>query len=389
MLAGLLTGAAQAHDPPWAEGVHRDGDRWVVTTGRGLLLSEDGVAFRLLCAEALGLGPAEVPHARVVEGRVVVATSRGVLRDDGAGCGWTSAAELDGVTCTSLDDDAGVLVTSTSHAGFPNGVYRSEDGGVSWEPAGTGSTDHFITSLATAPGHPGRLAVAGFRLLGPTEATWVLGWSEDGGQTLRLWDLARGEHDHAVEALGFAGDGVAVAAVHTYASSQLPDPLYVTGDAGTSWERVAEVEGIEGFASVDGLAWIATPWRLLASADLRAWTERASLGAYGLDLLSGYPWAAGAHSSHGFALATSPDGGSTWVTALTFPEVTGPVTCPPDDPVTLQCAGDWEDWVSEVYVVPPAEPWLLDPAVSCGGAGGMWALLLVPCAGWRRRRTGG
>ncbi len=112
--------------------------------GGGLLITRDGgQSFRLACMSYV-TGKSTIdgllPNALYTSsGHLVVATFRGLFRDDGTGCSFARAQELGDAYVTGLTADPhqpDVLYAMTSSGGQQNAIYRSADQGATWSPFG-------------------------------------------------------------------------------------------------------------------------------------------------------------------------------------------------------------------------------------------------------------
>jgi hypothetical protein len=122
-------------------------------------------AFQRVCEEATG-GAALLTH-RLPDGRVVVATSNGMVESDDGGCSWRPVASVLAnleVSALVVAHDAPLTVyLSTSRAGAPNGVWKSVDGGATFQETALAGTIHPLIDLAVSD-DGSALAVSGFDL---------------------------------------------------------------------------------------------------------------------------------------------------------------------------------------------------------------------------------
>ncbi|HUS14567.1 MAG TPA: sialidase family protein, partial [Chloroflexia bacterium] len=170
--------------------------------------------------------------------QIYVATQDGlaVLRREGAG--WQAALQLAGVPVQCIVVDP--LDPARVYAGtWGRGLWRSEDAGATWEPAGPGITHSDVTAVAVSPverGGMGGIVWAG------TEPS-ALFRSDDSGRTWKestglqalpskpTWSFPPRPHTHHVRALAFSRQqpGLLFAAIEAGALVRSPD-------GGTTWE---------------------------------------------------------------------------------------------------------------------------------------------------------
>lgn len=156
---------------------------------------------------------------RSQEGRLLAGTELGIYISEDAAKSWTLARASD-KTVHNLEQsphDPKVFFAATQH----NGLWRSSDGGRSWQTVKGVPADKTLHNVVFDPRNPRRLAVCGW---GP--GVWV---SEDGGET---WTAAnQGLPDTRVWRVGADPDfpGRLYAAPHE-------KPLYVSDDFGRTWK---------------------------------------------------------------------------------------------------------------------------------------------------------
>ena len=133
---------------------------FVGTESVGVLRSTDGgVTWSPInegltdrCVNALALSP-----GFMVDGIALAATAGGLFRSEDGGDHWTLVGEVGSALCVAVpppptgpDFDIGlhrVAVAGTAHLG----VFRSPDGGQTWEPANAGLAARLLVTLAISP----------------------------------------------------------------------------------------------------------------------------------------------------------------------------------------------------------------------------------------------
>ncbi len=204
------------------------------------------------------------PHDNVLAGSL---NGRGVFRTEDKGATWEHIG-LDGLDIGALEIGSAGQIFATAGSGFPDVVYRSDDGGDVWTPASSGLDGGFIWRLnalengvvlaATNKGvyrstdvgdNWNRVALAdtsalsfantsqGAIYLGATTGIYR---STDAGQT---WDAVweTGE-DRAVLSLAIKSNGELFAGLQLFGTSN--GGVYRSVDTGVTWD-LAGLDGTE------------------------------------------------------------------------------------------------------------------------------------------------
>jgi photosystem II stability/assembly factor-like uncharacterized protein len=194
------------------EGVYlsADGGRRWKESNRGL---ED------LCVNAIAISP------RFAEdGTIVVGTNAGPFLSRDRGATWKAARGETGALLTLAAGPDGLLLAGAAQTG----VFRSEDGGASWEPSSEGLAAHLFVQLAVSP------RFAADRTLYSVSLDDGLTRSRDAGES---WErIGTGLEEREVTGLtlspGFGADGTMFAATD--------QGLHRSTDAGATWQQIAD-----------------------------------------------------------------------------------------------------------------------------------------------------
>ena len=206
---------------------------WIGTRLDGIWRSVDGGATWEAAGQGLGGPPAPTVRALVAtpDGRLVAGTHAGVFLLPAPGAAWQQPAQplpADAVVLTLALDAAepdAVFYAGTSD----QGVWRSDDGGQTWQPAnGAGLPDNTYASfLASAGQNDG----ASTLLLGTNQSAFR---SNDRGATWQAMTVAGQPWPAGCDAITSAGGVV-------YAGTR-GQGIYTSFDAGQTWQSGAAVE---------------------------------------------------------------------------------------------------------------------------------------------------
>lgn len=161
-----------------------------------------GDAWQRVCEEAIG--PVAFFSRRQGNGDILVGALDGLMvtRDQGCSYQLVSGA-LDGLAPSALVEAGGRLFATTGQFGAQNGVFVSDDGAASWDPATTPQSELLLFRLIASPDGT-HLMATGSRS-GASTAPVVL-VSTDGGDSFA--DASAGYSAYVIAtALGFLEDG--------------------------------------------------------------------------------------------------------------------------------------------------------------------------------------
>lgn len=377
-----VTTLARAHDPPVCFDVRwrantRDprvpaaggsDDQAVCMSNRGLaFLDPTTKTWRIACAKALGIPSTEAPDLFYApDGRLLVATSSGLLSNADGGCTWTTVPEFAGDNTSALAQDsmnaAHFVLTTGGRVEKPDGVYESMDGGNRWTELSTIAHGEFYEDLLIAPSTPQRLYAAATAIDAPnsTLARFVAR-SDDGGTTWTRIDHELGPNEAGLRALAVnPSDPDTVLFLALASDRTLPDRLRLSTDAGETFSDVLSAAQITS-ASFEANGTIAWATALSGAGETGLW--RSSDAARTFAPIAG-PYYMGCAFERGGGLYAcgrwnedsafggigwSGDGGATFQALMLFEEICDPVVCAPGSETATACADLWRDWQYEVH----------------------------------------
>jgi MYXO-CTERM domain-containing protein len=362
-----------------------DTDRWVVRSTRGLMVTTDGGhTWHWMClevAEASTFGQEDPAFAMMGDGALVATTGlQGVVRSDPTWCAWTEAVLSDEMRYFVIDQARhptlpnSTFVVTSSGGSTVNGVYRSDDGGHTWEATSDGGIDAILfESIAVAPSDPEVLYLTAIRPgSSPPEAFVYV--STNGGAD---WaepptgiELLDGEVRPVVAGVDPTDpERVFVRILHNdFVSEPPPERLLLSEDGGVSFTPVHSSPHLRSFAiSPDGT----TVW---VGDDQGGGLWRSTNGGHDYELIGsrqvhclewhdGLLWMCTNNSREGFAVATSDDLGDSFTPVFAFDNLQGLFPCPDDTLIETCDAFIICDALPELGLDPDA----LVPQAGCSG----------------------
>lgn len=361
-LGSLAPRAALAHAPPQVvDVVLREDAGPVFVSNRGLILadSDDG-PFRLLCTEATKTNTSEKPDVLALPGgRLILATSRGLIRSSDGGCSFESVDPLGDllVPAAAADpEDASHFYVAAFDASR-GGLFETTDGGESFTPLQPPGDSDFIATVLIAPSQPSRLYLDG-QLIGDGTINPYVAVSDDGGASFERFELALLPTEAGFELLAVSptDPDVLVGRAADADTVALQDRLLVSQDRGQTWTSPLTVHAMtDARFSEDG----STLWATGVDGAYRSDDDLGSFeqlpGATRISLAlehQGELWLCGHYDGvrDGVA-AVGADGAIRPVMAFT--DVTEPAACDPAAPSAIACANLWRDWQRELLGVQP------------------------------------
>ena len=340
-----------------------DPSHMVLRATFGLLVTRNGGAdWDWLCEAGMGYQDIEPPLTVLAGGTILLGLPNGVGRSDPSGCDFASAS---GLTASVVDvsrvvarpgEAVALSVTETTSQ-----VWRTTDGGQSFEKLGIELRDFVATTLDVAPGDPKRLYVSGVGTDGP-----LLLRSDDRGETFEATELPKTDTARRpfIALVGPDDDTVFVRL------DGLPGYLLASRDAGATFEQVLELRvPIQGFSlSPDRQSVLATnSFDGSYRADLETLEfERISCrGPSCLLWTSQGLFGCGSNLTDGYVLGSSGDHGATFERVVDLSCVRGPLACDEDSSTGSTCESVWpavQMQLGAETCSPPATP----APLSCG-----------------------
>lgn len=396
-----------------------DANTLYVRSTFGLLVShDDGCTFRWICEQNVGYGGTFDPKYLVAtDGTIFATTFLGLRVSRDGGCTFTTATaeqvagtpgRIAEIWVNAIDlGPAGEVWVGTADSGTTNAVYRSMDGGRTFEARGSMSPMILWKSIRVAPSDGMRVYAAGFEIAGSpighfyrstdAGATWVpsplTGVMFGTSPVLEVVGVDRTDADivYLVSAESNAnGDG---------------DRLYRSGDGGATLSEVlATTAPIVDLIVRDTTVMVATKTGVYRSTD-RGLTFPAPTTPLAFQCLGqredGRLYACGANWMPDYkAIGRSTDGAS-WDKVFRFVELEGPVQCPAGTPQADTCSAMWPALQQQFGTTgptcgltpdAPAADATQAPSGGCcdsrrDGSGAIWISILVAMSLCQRRRA--
>lgn len=312
----------------------------------GAVISRDhGQTWRWICPEGMGIGAWRPErYFWLTGGSIVAATGSALVRSTDNGCTWTSHPYFKDTWVTNVDvhpTDERIMYATTGRPTVANGIFRSDDGGETWRPITTLTTDVRYTAIRIAASDPQRLYASGQDLSGAL----FLSRSDDGGQTWTrlpqpLTQFQR-PYDLILLLVSEASPDVLWARVSAQGFSYL---LKSTDGGATLTSQMETVDVIVGAeASADGnTVWVSTPVHMYRGKGAEPFAELPLPNGNACALRVGSTlYGCGSSWVHDWALASSRDEGTTWEPIFGLTGIQGSHVCPTGTPVEEFCPSRW------------------------------------------------
>ena len=316
----------------------------VLRSNFGLLVTHDrGESWDLVCEAGLGYQNVEPAIALLNDGTTIVALPNGIAHGS-TECAFGPASGIaDYVADVARVPGAqgqAVAVSVELDAGVSQ-VWRSIDGGQSWDTWGSALNGLNATTLDVAGDPQGTLYVSGVSQADTVSG--VLARSSDGGQSWMRWTVPGANKLSAPYIAALAADDADTLYVRMSGS---PGKLLVSHDGGANLSAVLDFSGpLDGFAlSPDGRFALASGradgvWRARTS-DLAF--ERVSCTKLRcLSWTSAGLFACADEFQAGFLVGESVDEGLSFEPRLHMSCVRGPLACSSDSSVARACDAGW------------------------------------------------
>ncbi len=347
----------------------------------GMLISRDGGAtWRWICLDVYRADLEEDPSVVLFDdGSIGASMLVGLAHGTDGGCTWGfPSSDLDGVVVADLKanpSDAASAFAVTSSGTTSNRVYRTDDDGQTWTPTSDPIDPILFETMAVAPSDASRIYLTGAY---PSDATHprrpFVYRSEDGGATWQPFAFMLANATANVYLLGVDPQDPDRLFVKEWSDSA-PGRVLRSGDGGQTFTEVLSMlPDTQGFAwSPDGeTVWVSSVqngglWRS-TDGGMTFEEERDDVNLACLTLHAGALWACGNNFSDGFAVGRSMDGGSTFEPMLVLDQVAGLIDCPASSDTATTCEPALADLVSDLHL----DAGILEtpPASTGGGTGG-------------------
>jgi hypothetical protein len=355
---------------PLTNGVHfQPGDdrALYVSSTFGLLVSrDDGCSFRWICEDNLGYGGTFDPKYRIAaDGTIFATTFTGLRVSRDGGCTFTTATadqpigdpgRIAGTWIDAIDiGPSGEVWVATADGARANDIYRSTDGGATFEPRGMRSPSIWWKSLAIAPSRGQRVYATGYQVAGalpdggqlPPTGHFVL--SDDGGahwleSPLTSVRFGVTPLPYVVGVLPTNPDVVFMSSAG--ANPPSGDRLYRSTDGGMTWTEVLATSGPVRDVSIasSGVVIVATLGAAFRSTDagvgFEPLVDAPQLACVG-QRRNGEIYGCAANWQPDFKAVGRSLDGRTWDKLFRFVELAGPVECPVGTPQRDSCASQW------------------------------------------------
>ncbi|HTU62563.1 MAG TPA: hypothetical protein VMF89_29080, partial [Polyangiales bacterium] len=346
--AGLLLTAAamwtcaataHAHAGPQVRGIYLGQTSNMLLSNRGLLFgAPGGHDWSLLCNEALGISTSEVPRVVVLpDARIMAASSAGVIQTTDGGCHWEGVGDFEKVHAPSLTQDPNNpqrLYLSTFAPGL-SAVHVSEDGGLTWERLVAADDSEYLGSIRVAPNQPEKLYLRAL-IIGTSSFSYATWRSNDAGKS---WEhspvtLTETENDLQLLAVSPSDPQLLVAKAEAAMPMRDAERLLVSHDAGKTFDSPISLHVINAVAfSADGATIsVGSDDGLFVSSDAGASFERVGAAAYidslyldDAELMVGGFFHGIEAGMHGVGI--SSDGGATMTPWMLLNQVVHPLAC--------------------------------------------------------------
>lgn len=319
-------------------------DFFVGATFGAVISRDSGRTWRWICPAAMGYGgwnPGEYLWREA--GDLLAATGSALLRSADGGCSWSTHPAFKDTWVAALaahPTDDRILYIATGKPTVPNGVYRSQDGGETWEPTSLLRAGLTLNAVRVSPADPRRVYASG-----EGGGRLLLLRSDDAGATWQESPHTLPELLRPYDLVLTAVDPASADGLWARVSAQGYTHLMRSDDGGRTLTQVHVLDDVfvNMDVSADGAtAWVGTlnsffrgprsgPLEQLGLPTGNACVRRQGQTLYGC----GSTWL------HDWALARSEDQGTTWEPLFTLYGIQGTHLCPRGTPVRDICPALW------------------------------------------------
>jgi photosystem II stability/assembly factor-like uncharacterized protein len=311
----------------------------------GALISRDkGQSWRWICPEGMNIGAWRPErYYWLTNGEIIAATGNALLSSKDNGCTWNTHPAFKETWATSLTvhpADERIMYLTTGKPYVPNSIFRSEDGGETWQELVPLNADTRYFNLRIAPTNPQRLYVSGQYL----NEQFLLR-SDNAGQTWtrvpQPFSQLQSPYDFVVMAVSPLAADVLWAKV----SAQGISYFLKSTDAGTTFVPQLDVPDvlIGAEVSADGrTAWVATPSNLYRGREGESFSALTlPNGNACATRVGNVLYGCGSSWLHNWALAKSTDEGTTWQPIFGLAGIQGAHVCAEGTPIQQACPSRW------------------------------------------------
>lgn len=360
--SAAISGAhrVHAHAGPQVRNVQADMSARVLLSNRGLIFGGEGGGWSLMCNEALGINTSEIPDLVILaNGRVIVATTKGLLATDDRGCNWQGVAPYGTTNTTSLVQhpiEHDRLFVATFAPG-ETGMSVSEDAGKTWTRRLLLTDTDYLRFVRIAPSKPEQMYARNLSFAMGGKFHYEVLRSANAGKD---WErssvtLEDGESDLVLLEVSTTDPNLLIGMAESSDPIARRERLLVSHDGGKTFVSPISLRVISSVAfSADGKTlWVAADEGLFRSTDNAEHFERVSEAEYlscvqvrGDELLvcgfyRGIP--AGLQG-----VGKSSDGGKTFDAYMQLNDVTQPIQCDDAAMTAVTCKPLWKDWQREI-----------------------------------------
>jgi Sortilin, neurotensin receptor 3, len=365
-LSMFSTSRAFAHATPHVLEILFRANGYVLLSNRGLIFGDkDRSNWRLMCAEALGINTSEVPSmVELPDGRLMVATSRGLQTTSDDGCSWQAVAPFGTTSVPALAKDPTdpKRIYLSAYSADPmmsmSGIYVTEDGGTNWTKLLAAPNERdYAQTIVVAPKDPKRVYASGrtWDMMG--NYSHYVSVSKDAGKTWERMAITLEKDELEVQLFAVSPMDSQIVVARAGGSNPMvtPERLLVSKDGGKTFTSPFKMLLLSGLAfSADGSkAWVVGQDGFFESTDGLATFQRVGTAesmSYvterdGELLACGYYTGIGS-GDNGVGMMKPTGGG--FMSFMQLDEVKAPVACDASSTTAMKCATWWTDWVNEL-----------------------------------------
>jgi len=337
VLALLAPASALAHGrPPALQSLdaHPDAPETLVAQATWGLAVRGGGDWRWLCAAAFGVDARSEDPAVIAgpDGALLVGTFDGLWRSPDGGCSWERPeARLADAFVVDVQRGPGDLYYAVaSDVAREDRLWRSRDGGRQWEVL-SGFGEVLVDRVRVAPSRPDRLYASGAIPArdGRERETFLLR-SDDGGRSFERFPVPFEPEERLLllEAVDPVDPDALWAVMLHFAGELAPERLLRSEDGGETWTSPLALPQIGGVVATEGAVLAGSRLGGLYRSEDGGTFEALdpALPVTCLAALGGELWACTDRAVAGFGLARVVDGAVE--PALALSEIVDPVACP-------------------------------------------------------------